>query len=287
MAVPATPFQSASATRRAHIRARRDCRRGKQPGCARTVAVPARTVARSRSWPHTAAAPRPTPRAAAAPVPSLRAPGTRRMRIERARRTPSAPSRRRGSCRRSRARASPSGPASSRARARASRGTRRVARLLTRTVGRAIEQRAVRRHHRLRHDGARREQMRELPVIGAGPSGAREIRADAPRAPQMRVVEACLPGQRRRAERVMSAAQIAHLLRVAVGAALAAVDGAPALLAGAEPETNVRAPSRASAVQHAAWATRRAARRTTRRTRRPPRTPPRTPCRSARPARRS
>ena len=111
-----------------------------------------------------------------------------------------------------------------------------IARLLTRTVRRPVEERSVGRHHRIEHDRARRVKMQVVPIGCARPGRSGEIGPDAPGAPEMRVVELRLPRKRRRAEPGDIGVEIADLLRVAVRAPFTSVDVAPATLADAEAE---------------------------------------------------
>jgi hypothetical protein len=106
-----------------------------------------------------------------------------------------------------------------------------IAPLLVGAVRRVGEQPRERGHHGVRHDGSRVVEMRKLPVVRANARLARKIRTDAPCAPQMRIVEDRFPGQRGFAETPHVAFKITDLLRVAISATFAAVDGATALLA--------------------------------------------------------
>ena len=103
-----------------------------------------------------------------------------------------------------------------------------IASLLAGPIGGAVEQRLVRRHHRAGDDRTWRKQVREVPVSRSRIGGARQVGPDAPRAPQVWIVEARLPRQRRRAKPRHVGVQVANLLRVAVRAPFAAVDGAAA-----------------------------------------------------------
>src|SRR5260370_10747780 len=73
--------------------------------------------------------------------------------------------------------------------------------------------------------------MRKLPIRGADRAFAGQVRANPARAPEMRVIEARLPGERGRTESRDVRRQIADLLRVTVSATFAAIDHASPLLA--------------------------------------------------------
>ena len=59
-----------------------------------------------------------------------------------------------------------------------------IPRALQRSIGTAVEQPRIRRHHRISHHRARREEVREVPVA-PDRSRARQVRPDPPRAPEV------------------------------------------------------------------------------------------------------
>ena len=134
-----------------------------------------------------------------------------------------------------------------------------IAGFLRGPIRRAIEQPGKRRHDRIRHQGARRIKMRQLPVRRAHGRFAREVGPDAARAPQLRIIEDRLPGERRPAEARHVTRDVADLLGVAIGAAFARVDLAPARFAGRQAAEDAAARSGESAVRAHGPATRRAA----------------------------
>ena len=89
-------------------------------------------------------------------------------------------------------------------------------------VGRGEE--AVTGHHRLRHDRARVDQMRDVPFVRIFAADAGEVRPGALRSPLERMVVHALGGERVVAVALDLVAQRADHLRVAGVAALADVD---------------------------------------------------------------
>src|SRR5580704_10061561 len=82
--------------------------------------------------------------------------------------------------------------------------------------------------------------MREMPILGMCCTLARQVGSDAPRAPQMRIIETSFPSQRGCAESDHIGMQVADLLRMAVGASFAAINDAPALLAHGQAQRMLR-----------------------------------------------
>ena len=141
-----------------------------------------------------------------------------------------------------RACASPSGPASARSRPSVSRYASRSRAFLPGTIRRAVEQPGERRHHGIRRPAcAAHRDARTASRRSARTPSRDKVGTDAARAPKMRIIEDRLPGQGRGAESRDIVAQVADLLRVAIGAAFAPVDDAPALLAGGQAPADARA----------------------------------------------
>ena len=97
-------------------------------------------------------------------------------------------------------------------------------------LARRVEQAAVGRHHRIRREHARIPEMRVMPFVAVFQPDAQQIRADAPRAEEVRHVEGELARLGHRAPAARLAGHRAHELRMAVPAAFAQVDVATALL---------------------------------------------------------
>ena len=93
-----------------------------------------------------------------------------------------------------RACASPSGPASVTIAAQGFKISQQIPAFLVGTIRRAVEEPGKGGHDRIRDHGARRIEMRELPVRGADGRFARKVGSDAARAPELRIIEDRLPG---------------------------------------------------------------------------------------------
>src|ERR1700674_2781553 len=87
-----------------------------------------------------------------------------------------------------------------------------VAGFLRGMVRGALEEPPKSGHDRIGHDRSRRVEMRKLPVRSADRAFTGQVGANPARAPEMRVIEARLPGERGRAESRNVGGQIPDLL---------------------------------------------------------------------------